>query len=46
MMDKELRKEWIIKKINESEDERMINSLYFMLKGYIDTKEREIGNER
>lgn len=46
MMDKELRKEWIIKKINESEDERMINSLYFMLKGYIDTKERKIGNER
>lgn len=44
-MDKELKKEWIIKRINEINDEQIINFIYGFTRG-IDTKESKIGNER
>ena len=45
-MDKEFKKEWIIERINEIENEKIINFLYGITKGYIDSKERKMGNER
>ena len=45
-MDKKFKKEWIIKKMNEIENEEIINFLYVITKGYIDSKERKMGNER
>lgn len=45
-MDKKLKKEWIIKTMNEYEDERIIDFLYGIVQGYINTKERKIENER
>lgn len=45
-MDKKLKKEWIIKKMNEYEDERIIDFLYGIVQGYINTKEKRNRNER
>lgn len=45
-MDKEFKKEWIIERINEIENEKIIDFLYGFTKGYIDSKERKMGNER
>lgn len=45
-MDKELKKEWIIERINETKDEKIINFLYGIIKGWLDTKEMRVRNER
>lgn len=45
-MDKEFKKEWIIERINEIENEGIIDFLYGFTKGYIDNKERKVRNER
>lgn len=45
-MDKEFKKEWIIERINEIENEGIIDFLYGFTKGYIDAKERKVRNER
>lgn len=42
-MDKEFKKEVIIKSIKEMEEEEFIDFLYGFTKGYIDSKERKIG---
>ena len=44
-MDKELKKEWIAKKINEINNEQIIDCIYGFIKGCISSKERKIGNE-
>lgn len=41
-MDKEFKKEWIIKRMNEIENEEIIDFFYGFTKGYIDNKERKI----
>ena len=46
MDNKEFKKEWIIKKMNEIENEEIIDFLYGITKRYIDSKERKMGNER
>ena len=43
---KELKKEWIAKKINEINNEKIIDCIYGFIKGCISSKERKIGNER
>lgn len=44
-MDKEFKKEWIIKKMNESENEKIIDFLYGITKGYIDIQRKKRGNK-
>nr|UVN03566.1 MAG: hypothetical protein [Bacteriophage sp.] len=41
MDNKEFKKEWIIERINETKDEKIINFLYGIIKGYIDSKEKK-----
>lgn len=41
-MDKEFKKEWIIKRMNEIKNEEIIDLLFGIAKGYIDSKERKI----
>lgn len=45
-MDKEFKKEWIIKKLNENDNGKIIDTLYNIARGYFDCKERKTGNER
>lgn len=45
-MDKEFKKEWIIERINEIENEGIIDFLYGFTKGWLDTKEMRVRNER
>lgn len=46
MFNKEFKKEWIIKKLNENDNGKIIDILYNIARGYFDCKEREMGNER
>lgn len=45
-MDKEFKKEWIIERINEIENEKIIDFLFGFTKGYVDIqrKKRENNN--
>lgn len=45
-MDKELKKEWIIERINEIKNEEIIDFLYGFTKGCLDTKERKVRSEK
>lgn len=46
MFNKEFKKEWIIKKLNENDNGKIIDILYNITRGYFDYKERKMGNER
>ena len=43
-MNKEFKKEWIIKSLNE--DSKLIDIFYNIARGYFDSKERKIRNEK
>lgn len=46
MSNKEFKKEWIIKKLNDNDNGKIIDILYNITRGYFDTKERKVRNER
>ena len=44
-MDKEFKKEWIIKIINKIEDKEYLDFLFGFTKGYVDIQRKKRGNK-
>lgn len=44
-MDKEFKKEWIIKMVNKIEDKEYLDFLFYFTKGYVDIQRKKRGNK-